>query len=214
MIWFFLLYLFSLIGLIKGYNWPFLAIIGLSVIDISFILFSPELGFVAFFDVLLIVLSFRIYRQSKQKFTRNQWITFFSIVGLAVAGIISLFFYSSSGILIDEEIKIEKEVYWYTGWPLYEGEQLDINITVIEGWLVDVFLLDSWGYRQFEEGMSFDYYEECSDLGIKELSCSIIIPTNDEWYLIIDNTNMIEEGATTIGDVTVHVKMSYFNHNY
>lgn len=82
---FFLLYLFGLIGLIKRYNWAFLLIIGISVIDIAFIRFSYEEGYyynggAIFVDILLIILAFSAYKQSGQKITRKQWVIFSSIV--------------------------------------------------------------------------------------------------------------------------------------
>jgi hypothetical protein len=82
---FFLLYLFSLIGLIKRYNWAFLLIIGICVIDIAFIGSSYEevyIGGAIFVDILLIILAFNTYKQSGQKITRNQWVIFSSIVAV------------------------------------------------------------------------------------------------------------------------------------
>ncbi len=84
---------------------------------------------------------------------------------------------------------------------------------VKDGGPVDVLLLDSKNYLDFEEFFrgrrsSFKYFKTGSALNIMSKSYSFTIPYTDRWFIVICNEDLISGGAEPRGDVSVFIKVT------
>ena len=115
---------------------------------------------------------------------------------------------------LDEVKNIELDSYTYDKFSLKEieaGDILHVNIQVTNGGPIDVLLMKSSDYMDYLAYRDFDYYASGSSSNIKSKSYSYTFPKNDDYYLVIDNTDNPKGGATPIGTVALHAQITIQN---
>lgn len=115
---------------------------------------------------------------------------------------------------LDEVKNIELDLDTYDKISLMEieaGDVLNVNIQVTNGGPIDVLLMKSSDYVDYLAYRDFDYYAGGSSYGIKSKSYSYTFPENDDYYLVMDNTNEPEGGATPTGTVALYAKITIQN---
>jgi hypothetical protein len=115
-------------------------------------------------------------------------------------------------LLTDEVIYLEYGQYWHSSTVFEEGDEIEVTVEVKQGGPVDVLLLDSAQYYQFEQFMndrkgSFTYFVAGSALNVMSKSYTFQIPGADRYYVVISNAGGIERGARPEGDVAVYLKV-------
>lgn len=116
--------------------------------------------------------------------------------------------------LIEETEHIKYGNYFSYSTVFKEGYKIQVTVDVKQGGPVDVLLLDSGDYLNFEEFMkdkksTFKYLKIGSALDIMSKSYTFEIPTSDRYHIVINNGGGIEGGAKPEGDVAVYIKVIY-----
>ncbi|NOR47889.1 MAG: hypothetical protein GQ533_07580 [Methanosarcinaceae archaeon] len=90
----------------------------------------------------------------------------------------------------DETFVMDAESYASYQFTLLEGEYLDVSITTQEG-PVDVIILDSNNFFKYDDETSSAEFYEYDDLyeNVIAKNLQFIVPTDGEWYLVIENNN-------------------------
>ena len=99
----------------------------------------------------------------------------------------------------DETFVIDAESYTSYQFTLLEGEYLDVSITTQEG-PVDVVIMNSNNFFKYDDETSSAEFYEYDDLyeNVIAKDLQFIVPTDGEWYLVIENNNNF--------DVVINVK--------
>lgn len=118
-------------------------------------------------------------------------IVFILLCVIAIEGCVS---YSD-----DETFMIDAESYTSYQFTLLEDEYLDVSITTQEG-PVDILILDSNNFFKYDDETSSAEFYEYDELyeNVIAKNLQFIVPTDGEWYLIIENNNNF--------DVVINVK--------
>ena len=119
---------------------------------------------------------------------------------------------SQEVIVADETKYLEQGAYWFASTVLDEGHEIEVTAEVEQGGPIDVLLLNSDQYLQFEqfmegEGTTLEYFVVGSALNVTSKSYAFQIPSSDRYYVVISNAGGIEGGATPEGDVAVYLKV-------
>jgi chorismate synthase len=117
-------------------------------------------------------------------------------------------------VLVDETKYIPWLGYQHISTVFSKGTKIDVEIKVVEGGPLDVLLFDSKGFLEFERFMkneinSVSYIKIGSSLNVKSKNYDFIIPEQDRYFIVINNAGGIEGGARPVGDVSVHIKVTY-----
>lgn len=83
---------------------------------------------------------------------------------------------------------------------------LNIELKVLEGGNVDLFLMDKSGYDNYSDVFRFTYYPDGSELNTTYTKKSLPIHRG-EWYIIVDNTYIPMNGAEPDEDVKVELNV-------
>ena len=91
-----------------------------------------------------------------------------------------------------------------------QGEKdgvLEIEVKVIEGEAVDVFVMDEPNFIKYNNNQEdFEYYEKGSALNIKAKTWTFKAPQDGVYYIVVDNTD--RGVAYPTSDVEVNIKIS------
>jgi hypothetical protein len=117
-------------------------------------------------------------------------------------------------VLVDETKYITFGEFFSVSTVFSEGEKVNVEIKVVEGGPLDVLLFDSKGFLEFERFMkneinSVSYLKTGSALNVKSKNYEFTIPTQDRYFIVVNNAGGIEGGARPVGDVSVHIKVTY-----
>ncbi len=88
-----------------------------------------------------------------------------------------------------------------------------MTVRVEEGGPIDVLLMDSGDFLNFEnlikggEAGNFQYFKKGSALDVKSIDYEFTIPSDDRYFVVLNNAGHIEGGAVPVGPVTVHIKI-------
>ena len=117
------------------------------------------------------------------------------------------------GTLVDESPFINYGSYWHVSTVFQQGMSIYVSIRVEEGGPIDVLLMDSGQFLEFQRFMegragSFYHFRKGSALNVKSISFTFTFPSNDRYFIVLNNAGHIEGGADPVGDVTVYIKVT------
>jgi tetratricopeptide (TPR) repeat protein len=96
---------------------------------------------------------------------------------------------------------------------LRKGEVVRLDLKIIRGGAIDLFLMDKENFLKFREGLSYQYYLEFSGLNLKQKSGTFRVPKSENYYLIFDNMFSSDGSNPDIlnnrGIVEVKLRMSF-----
>jgi len=115
--------------------------------------------------------------------------------------------------LVDESPFIEYGSYWDYSAAFHQGAYIHITIRVEEGGPIDVLLMDSGEFLDFQEFMegkkgSFYDFKSGSALNVKAINFTFTVDRNDRYFIVLNNAGHIEGGADPTGDVTAYIKVT------
>ncbi len=102
-------------------------------------------------------------------------------------------------------------VYSFSGT---RSVSVNVSLEVINGNSVDVFLLDSGKFTNYQSTMlgggseSFDSFAAGQGKNVKSKSYAWELPQTDRYFIVIDNTVQPAEGAKPTGQVDVRIKIA------
>ena len=116
--------------------------------------------------------------------------------------------------MVDETNYIPWGAYLQHSTVFSEGTKVSVEIEVVKGGPVDVLLFDSGGFLNFVRFMegkinSASYFNIGSALNVESKKYDFIVPVQDRYFIVINNAGRIEGGARPVGDVSVHIKVTY-----
>jgi len=119
---------------------------------------------------------------------------------------------SSTFTFVEQSSFIEYGSAWHSSTVFQEGTSIDVMTRVEEGGPIDVLLMDSKNFLDFQEFMerettSFYYFKTGSALNVKHISFTFTFPSTDRYFIVLSNAGGIEGGARPVGDVTVYIKV-------
>lgn len=119
---------------------------------------------------------------------------------------------SQEVVVADETQHLEYGEYWSVSTVLEEGYEIEVTAQVEQGGPIDVLLLNSDQYLQFEQfmegaGTTLEYFVVGSALNVTSKSYTFQIPSSDSYYVVMSNAGGIEGGATPEGDVAVYLEV-------
>jgi len=146
------------------------------------------------------------------KTTRNIMIAVMLIALLVLCGVGYLVLQSSKRTLWEQSPVIEYRAYQHFSTVFPKGATIHVTVRVEEGGPIDALLMSSGEFLYFEnlvkgEVGSFQYFKEGSALNVKSIDYEFTIPSDDRYFIVLNNAGHIEGGAVPIGPVTVYVKI-------
>ena len=97
----------------------------------------------------------------------------------------------------------------YSGDIFDVGDMVDVDIQVVRGGSVDVFLMNAEDYASYLQRDEFHFYVVGSAQDVKSKMYSYAFVFAGDYYLVVDNDGRI--GSTkAIGPVDVHYKISVY----
>jgi len=149
----------------------------------------------------------------ESKTARNIVIAVTLIVLLVVAGLGFLAIqHASTRTLFDESPFIEYGAHQHYSTVFPVGTSIDVTVRVEKGGAIDVLLMDSKDFLDFQRFMeqeteSFYHFKTGSALNVKHISFTFTFPSTDRYFIVLSNAGGIEGGARPVGDVTVYIKV-------
>ncbi len=86
---------------------------------------------------------------------------------------------------IDEDAFVDITIPFEDGSPM----KITYDVTVTDGPRIDVFVMDNANFQKYESNDDFHYVERASDLDVSSTSKSFTLERNDQWHLVLDNTD-------------------------
>lgn len=85
----------------------------------------------------------------------------------------------------------------YGGWRVHldAGDELTVNIHVVRGANVDIFLMNDNSYERYRGGLNFPFIKEASALNARGIRYRFTAPSSGDYYLVLDNTGQPLGGA-------------------
>jgi hypothetical protein len=120
---------------------------------------------------------------------------------------------SVSSSFVDESPYIEYGSAWHSSTVYPKGMTIHVSVRVQEGGPIDVLLMNSGDFLNFEnlirggEAGNFQYLKKGSALNVKSIDYEFTIPSDDRYFVVLNNAGRIEGGAVPVGPVTVHIKI-------
>jgi len=113
---------------------------------------------------------------------------------------------------IEESPVIGYYHYWHYSTTFQEGLSIHVTVIVEEGGPIDVLLMDSGQFLEFQRFMesqtqSFRDFKAGSALNVKHISFTFTFPSTDRYFIVLNNADGIEGGAVPVGQVTVYIKI-------
>jgi len=115
--------------------------------------------------------------------------------------------------LVDESPFIEYGSYWHYSAAFHQGAGIYFTIRVKEGGPIDVLLMDSGEFLDFQKFMegkegSFYNFKTGSALNVKAINFTFRIDRSDRYFIVLNNAGRIEGGADPTGDVIVYIRVT------
>ncbi|MFH1785922.1 MAG: hypothetical protein ABH842_05830 [Candidatus Micrarchaeota archaeon] len=132
----------------------------------------------------------------------------YKIIILAILSL-ALFGCLQTEPLFDEQTTIaqdEMNAWWF---DTVKGDLINIDVNVTDGGPVDVYLVDSNGYADYNYNLGGgvqDFIVEDQGIGVSEYSQTIEIIEPGRYYLVVDNTASTQ-GTDPYGSVTIKIKI-------
>lgn len=116
--------------------------------------------------------------------------------------------------LVEETFVIGYGGYHHISTVFQGGEAIHVTVRVEEGGPIDVLLMNSGDFVNFERFMqgeveTFSHYKSGSVLDVKHVAFTFTTPTDDRYFIVLNNAGGIEGGAVPVGAVTVYVKATF-----
>jgi hypothetical protein len=113
--------------------------------------------------------------------------------------------------LTDETKTINADESWSYEFDIPEGAEIEIELKVLGGGAIDVFLVDSSnyaGYSYISDGGTgeFEYIVDGSSISTKAFKGKFTV-TPGAYYFVVDNTAIPDGGATPTDSVDVKIKV-------
>lgn len=149
----------------------------------------------------------------ESKTARNIVIAVTLVVLLIVAGLGFLAIqHASTRTLFDESPFIEYGAYQHYSTVFSVGTSIDVTVRVEKGGPIDVLLMDSKDFLDFQQFMerkteSFYHFKTGSALNVEHISFTFTFPSSDRYFIVLSNAGGLEGGARPVGDVTVYIKV-------
>lgn len=115
---------------------------------------------------------------------------------------------------VDESRTVGYNEYLVYSFSGSSGESISVSLEVINGNPVDVFLLDSKMFANYQSMMlggaaeGFRDYAVGEGLGIKSKSYTFTFSETDRYYIVIDNTVQPKGGAEPPGQIDVKMRIN------
>jgi hypothetical protein len=124
----------------------------------------------------------------------NSKISRFSIwpsYALSIAIIILLISSScvSARVISSERIEVLMDHYQTLELQGKKDGILEIDVKVIEGDAVDVFLMNETNFYNYMGDRDYDYYEDGSEMNIKQKKWTFTAEEDGIYYIVLDNTD-------------------------
>ena len=118
-------------------------------------------------------------------------------------------------LLTADEETVEIDYYWFNWFTGEEGETILVEVSSDQP--VDVFLMDGTDFDEFEGVMNgsretFHYYIDGSKMDTKGVAYSFDLPSTQLYYVVVDNTDVPDDGAYAQENATVSLKISIEDH--
>ncbi len=119
--------------------------------------------------------------------------------------------------VLDETRIIKASGYLVYSFLGDKGEKINMNLEVINGEAIDVFIMDSSGFTDFQSMMLGGSSEEFSSLAtgqgrnVKSKSYTFTFDHTDRYYIVVDNSIQPVGGAKPSGQVDVKIKIDKLN---
>jgi len=113
--------------------------------------------------------------------------------------------------LIDETKTINADSSGFYGFEVYKGAEIEIELKVLSGGAIDVFLVDSSDYARYNYILGggtgkFGYIVDGSSVSTKAFKRTFTVPRGT-YYFVVDNTAMTVGGAAPTGSVDVKIEV-------
>ncbi|MEA2032702.1 MAG: PGF-CTERM sorting domain-containing protein [Euryarchaeota archaeon] len=114
-------------------------------------------------------------------------------------------------IYADEIFDVDVDEYLYIDFHATEGVEINVDITT--DYAVDILLMDYADASDYADvvdyGGTFHYYVDGSALNCGGITYTFVIPKTGDYYIVVDNTNVPDDGAYTGVKAIGHVKVTY-----
>lgn len=129
------------------------------------------------------------------------------LVIVSMLVIVALSWMPSASADMEGTKTINEDEYWVVKSSFFSGDYLKLSYTIDvqnDQW-IDVMLLNEENYNKYENDQPFSIYDAGTDLVTlyKKVS-SITFYEHDNYYLVVDNTDVPTEGAQPTGYCTFY----------
>ncbi|MFQ5884606.1 MAG: hypothetical protein ACE5IO_05840 [Thermoplasmata archaeon] len=141
---------------------------------------------------------------------RGLLITFISIILLLTS--LSLFQPSARAeTILDLDVTVPQDEYHY--WALNVSAGDTIRVVFESDHNVDLFFVNKEGFEDYEMAVNrgqgvFEYYIQGSAMDTNSTNFSFTVPEVQDFYYIVDNTFMPDNGAEHSGPVSYSIKIT------
>lgn len=114
---------------------------------------------------------------------------------------------NTEGNSIAETRTIESDLYW--AHSFIGGNNKSVKISVIEGEDADFLLMDEVGFKMYTDKDSnrIVYKEQYTKFKNRSIAYDFIGYSNEKYYIVIDNTGRITDGAYSKSPIKVHLEV-------
>ena len=114
-------------------------------------------------------------------------------------------------IYADEFFDVDVDEYVYIDFHATEGVEITVDITT--DYAVDILLMDYADASDYADVVdyegTFHYYVDGSALNCGGITYTFVIPKTGDYYIVVDNTDVPDDGAYTGVKAIGHVKVTY-----
>jgi hypothetical protein len=109
-------------------------------------------------------------------------------------------------VVSEERVEVELDDYQTLELQGKKDGVLEINVKVLEGDAVDVFLMNETNFYNYIGDRDYEYYEDGSALNINEKKWTFKAPEDGIYHVVLDNTD--KGVAYPTSDIVVKVVVS------
>jgi hypothetical protein len=98
--------------------------------------------------------------------------------------------FATASVILDEQIIVERDDHAYMELSGKKGGSLEIDVKVIEGDPIDLFMMNQTNFQIYLKKGDFDYYEKGSALNIYSKKYTFEAPETADYIFVVDNSEL------------------------
>ena len=120
----------------------------------------------------------------------------------------------TASVNVSRTITLGSNQIYVTSFSATKGEKLKFNYTVTSGGAVDFVVFNETNYNLYINGWinknnaTFSYQGEFSAINTTHTLLNATVGIGQTYYLVIENSNYFDGGASTVGSVSVTISIN------